>query len=259
MSAMTPAQAGAGDPERTLALLWRHALPGRGSGHGPQKGLTVDAVVAAAVSLADSDGMDAVSMRRVATALGSAPMTLYTYVPGREELVELMLDAAYREMPDADLARSGASWRDRVRALVEANRALYQRHPWLATVDTTRPALGPGGIGKYDRELAAFDGHGLDDVTMDAALAWTLAFVRDWARAALAAGRVQQATALTEQQWWDRAGPLLGQVLDPAEYPLAVRVGGAAGQAQGAAWDATRAFDFGVRRVLDGLAPLLDP
>jgi hypothetical protein len=93
---------------------------------------------------------------------------------------------------------------------------------------------------------------------MDAALAWTLAFVRDWARTATAAVTVREATALTEQQWWERAGPLLGEVLDPARFPLAVRVGAAAGQAQGAAWDSAHAFDFGVQRVLDGLAPLFE-
>ncbi len=254
---MTPARSGAGDPALTLALLWRHALPGDGSGHGPRKGLSVDAIVAGAIGLADAEGMDAVSMRRVATAIGSAPMTLYTYVPGRDELVELMLDEVYRAM----LGRNGDrhdTWRVEVRNVIDTNRELYERHPWLATVDTTRPALGPGAIAKYDRELSAFDGHGLDEVTMDAALSWTLAFVRDWARTAGAAVAVKESTALTEQQWWDRAGPLLGQVLDPAGYPLAVRVGGAAGQAQGAAWDAARAYDFGVHRVLDGLAPLFE-
>ena len=258
MSAMTPAQSGAGDPARTLALLWRHALPGEGSGHGPRKGLTVDAIVAAAIGLADEEGMDAVSMRRVATALGSAPMTLYTYVPGREELVDLMLDEVYRRMPAPTAPGAGGGWRQRVRDVLETNRALYEQHPWLAAVDTSRPALGPGAIAKYDRELAALDGNGLDDVTMDAALAWTLAFVRDWARASSGAARVQEASTLTEQQWWDRAGPTLERVLDPADYPLAVRVGAAAGRAQGAAWDAVHAYDFGVDRVLDGLAPLFE-
>ncbi len=255
---MAFAQTGAGDPARTVAALWRHALPGRGSGHGPQKGLTVDAVVTAAIALADAEGMDAVSMRRVATALGSAPMTLYTYVPGRDELVELMVDAVYSEVAVAHGGPAAVPWRERVREVIEANKNVYERHPWVATVDTTRPALGPGAISKYNRELAAFDGHGLDDVTMDAALAWTLAFVRDWSRTALAATRVRDATALNEQQWWDRVGPVLGLVLDGAQYPLAVRVGAAAGKAQGAAWEALQAYDFGLARVLDGLAPLLD-
>lgn len=251
---MTPARSGAADPARTLTLLWRGELPGSGSGRGPQQGLSLDAIVAAGIALADGEGMEAVTMRRVATALGSAPMTLYTYVPGRDELVELMLDEAYLQMPAG--AGRGRSWRTRVRAVIDANRDLHERHPWVAVVDTTRPPLGPGAIAKYERELSAFDGHGLDDVTMDAALAWTLAFVRDWARTAAAAEQVRRSTALTEQQWWDAAGPLLGRVLDPARYPLAARVGTSAGGEQGAAWDAVRAFDFGAERVLDGLAPL---
>lgn len=244
----------AGDPARTLRLLWRHSVPEPPSARGPRQGLSVDAVVDAAVALADREGLGAVTMRRVAQALGVAAMTLYTYVPGREELLDLMLDAVYAQMPD--VGGAGDDWRRQVRALAEANRLLLERHPWVAEVDTTRPALGPGAIGKYDRELRAFEGHGLDDVTMDAALAWVLAFVQGWARTALASARVQRETARTEEQWWAAAGPVLAQVMTPAAYPLAVRVGGAAGQAHAAAWEAGHAFDFGLERVLDGLAPL---
>jgi hypothetical protein len=183
-------------------------------------------------------------------------MTLYTYVPGRGELLDLMLDAVYAQMPES--RHEGGGWRDRVRALAEANRALFERHPWVAGVDTMRPGLGPGAVGKYDRELRAFDGRGLDDVTMDAALAWVLAFVQGWARTALAAVRIQRDSALTEEEWWADAAPILAQVMTPEAYPLAVRVGRAAGEAHGAAWEAGHAFDFGLERVLDGLAPLLE-
>lgn len=258
----------AGDPARTLRLLWRHALPESSSGRGPRQGLSVDAVVDAAVSIADREGLAAVTMRRVAQALGVAAMTLYTYVPGREELLDLMLDTVYARMPatedgQQDEQQDGQpdgqeDWRGLVRTLAMANRALFEQHPWLAGVDTARPALGPGAIGKYDRELRAFDGHGLDDVTMDAALAWVLGFVQGWARSALGAARVQQESARTEEQWWAAAGPVLSQVMTPEEFPLAVRVGGAAGEAHGAAWEADHAFEFGLERVLDGLAPLLE-
>jgi AcrR family transcriptional regulator len=256
MLPMRPPRSSSGDPARTLALLWRHALPEQAPVRGPRQGLTVDGVVEAAVDLADREGMESVTMRRVAAALGVAPMTLYTYVPGRDELVDLMLDEVYWRMRRP--AVEAGDWRQRVRGLVEANRSLHEEHPWAAVVDTTRPALGPGAIAKYDRELAAFDGHGLDEVTMDAALAWTLAFVRDWAHTRLAAARIQNETALTDQQWWASAGPLLNQVLDPTEFPLATRVGTVAGQTHGAAWEPGHAFEFGLARVLDGLAGLFD-
>jgi AcrR family transcriptional regulator len=84
-------------PQTTLDLLWR--VGGPTVRRGPRKALSVDAVVAAAIALADDEGLDAVTMRRIAQTLGVAPMTLYTYVPGKSELIELMLDALYADMP----------------------------------------------------------------------------------------------------------------------------------------------------------------
>src|SRR5260370_20348405 len=87
----------AGDPARTVALLWRDPAVVRR--HGPRQGLSIDAVVVAATQLADAEGLEEVTMRGVAKALGVAPMPLYTYVPGKAELLDLMLDAAYTGMP----------------------------------------------------------------------------------------------------------------------------------------------------------------
>src|SRR4029077_15957721 len=86
------ARTGAGDPARTLQLLWRD--PAAVPRHGPRQGLTVDQVVAAPPARADAEARDAVTMRRVAASLGVVPMTLYTYVPGKAELLDLMLDSA---------------------------------------------------------------------------------------------------------------------------------------------------------------------
>ncbi|WP_345216740.1 TetR/AcrR family transcriptional regulator [Georgenia halophila] len=252
---MTTPRAGSGDPARTIALLWRHALPTPSPRRGPRQGLDVDLLVERAVALADADGLEAVTMRKVASVAGTAPMTLYTYVPGRAELIDLMLDHLYARMPRADVA--GLPWRERVRTVADENRELLETHPWAASVSTTRPTLGPGATAKYDHELAALDGLGLDDVTMDAALDWVLAFVQGWARSAAAAAATRQDTAMDEEQWWATAGPLLERAMDPAAYPLASRVGTASGQAQGGAWDPGRAFEFGRERVLDGLTPLI--
>jgi hypothetical protein len=181
-------------------------------------------------------------------------MTLYTYVPGREELADLVVDAAYAAMPRRDT--TGLGWRERLTAVAEENRALYRDHPWAARVDPGRPVLGPGETAKYEHELAAFDElaalAGLDDVDRDAALTFLL--------------DVTRAAALTEQQaapagdgaaWWAARAPVLAQVLDPGRYPRAVRVGAAAGAAQQSARDPDRAWRFGLARVLDGLAALV--
>ncbi|MHA6796666.1 TetR/AcrR family transcriptional regulator [Pseudonocardia bannensis] len=244
----------AGDPDRTLALLWRDpsAVPRR----GPRQGLTIDAVVDAATRLADTEGLAAVTMRRVAQALAVAPMTLYTYVPGKAELLDLMLDAVYAAMPRTDT--SGRPWRERVTAVAEENRALFTAHPWAAMISTSRPPLGPGQMAKYEHELRALDGLGLSDVDLDAGLAHLLGFVRSHARDAADARATQHATGMDDEQWWSINEPLLARVLDESTYPTAVRVGAAAGSAHGSAWSPEHAWHFGLARVLDGLAALIE-
>lgn len=212
-------------------------------------------MVSAATTLADSEGLAAVTMRRVAQVLGVAPMTMYTYVPGKAELLDLMLDAAYAQMPRT--ATTGQPWRQRVTAVAEENRALFEAHPWAATVSTTRPPLGPGLMAKYEHELSALDGLGLDDIEMDAALTHLLSFVQSCARDATAARISQHDSAMDDEQWWAANAPLLAMVLDADAYPIAARVGAAAGAAYGSAYSPEHAYDFGLRRVLDGLAVLI--
>jgi AcrR family transcriptional regulator len=245
----------AGNPARTLALLWRDpsAVPRR----GPRRALEIDAIVAAAVALADEHGLAALTMRKVAERVGAGAMSLYTYVADRDELLDLMLDAVYAQMPRTDVADpADPSWRARVTAVAEENRAMYRAHPWAAEISTLRPPLGPGQTAKYEHELAAFDGCGLDDVTVDDCLAHVLGFVRANARDAQDA-RTRPGGG-TDEEWWSVAGPLLARVLDADLFPRAVRIGAAAGAAHGSAHDPDHAFDFGLRRVLDGLAVLID-
>lgn len=133
--------------------------PRNHAGSTDSKGLSVDDIVDTAISIADSRGLDAVTVRRVAQQLDVAPMTLYTYIPGKAELIDLMLDAAdaaYAAMRRS--APAGTGWRARAAAVTDDNRALYAAHPWAATVSTARPPLGPGKLAKYEHELQAFTG-----------------------------------------------------------------------------------------------------
>jgi len=240
------------DPARTLALLWRTAPPAT---RGPRRGLDLDAVVRAATALADAggaDGLARLTIRALATELGVAPMTIYTYVPGRDELADLVVDAVYAAMPRRDTA--GRPWRERLTAVAEENRALYRAHPWAARVDPRRPVLGPGETAKYEHELAAFDDlEDLDDVDRDAALTFLLDVTR---AAALPATGTDDGTS-DDAAWWAARAPVLAEVLDPERYPRATRVGAAAGAAQGSARDPDRAWRFGLERALDGLAAMI--
>lgn len=245
---------GTGDPARTMALLWRDRGPA-GPRPGPRAGLDVDRIVAAAVTLADAEGLAALSVRRVAAALGVAPMTLYTHVPGKGELTDLMVDAVTGELYPDGLPDGG--WRDRVTAVARANWDLHVRHPWLLEAGTGRPPLGPGVLARYEQELRAVDGLGLTELQMDLLVTLVDALVRGTVGGVGDKVRAQRASGVTEQQWWEATEPYVQQVFDPARYPTVARVGPVAGAQLQAAYDPAAAFAFGLARLLDGMAVLI--
>lgn len=245
-----PERTGTGDPVVTVPLLWR-----RGVKTG-RTGLTLDAVVEASIALADAEGLEALSMRKIADRLGVGAMTLYAYVPGRAELIDLMVDQAFGRIEYEEVPADIPSWRNAMEVVAAANWDLLLRHPWLTHIDTSRPPLGPGTIAKYDRELRPLASTGLDDIEVDQALGLVLQHVTSTARQAFATGEALQ-TQGSDSDWWDSAGPLLAALIDPEVYPYAVRVGDAAGQTYGAAADPERAYTFGLAAILDGIQALV--
>jgi len=245
---------GSGDPTRVLELLWGIAGP-RGR-RGPRPGLSVERIVRSAIGIADRDGLEAVTMRRLADSLGGRPMALYTYVPGKSDLLDLMLDAVYGDMPQAALLGDG--WRERLVEVARDNRALFELHPWAAAISTSRPPLGPGLMAKYEHELSALANAGLDDVETDAALTFLLDFVRSSALAAHDARATRRDTGMTDEEWWAANAPLLARIVDEDAYPTAARVGASAGAAHGGAYSPDHAWEFGLARVLDGLGVLIE-
>lgn len=245
----------AGDPARTLELLWRRPDTTR-TARGPRQRSSVDAVTVAAVEIADRDGLGAVTIRAVAAELGITPMSTYTYVPGKAELLDLMLDTVYSRMPRPALTEM--PWRERVSTVASLNREMFSTHPWVIHLSTTRPPLGPGMTAKYEHELSAFDGLGLTDLDMDAALTYLLGFVASVARIDVDTRAAEADSGMDDDTWWHRAGPLLAEVLDHKLFPLATRVGAVAGQTHGSAYSALHAYEFGLARVLDGLATIIE-
>ncbi|SNS50731.1 transcriptional regulator, TetR family [Geodermatophilus saharensis] len=242
-----------GDPARTMALLWR-SPDGAGRRPGPRPGLDVDRVVAAAVELADREGLAAVTVRRLAAELGVGAMTLYTHVPGKGELVALMHDAVlgelYPEPPAGD-------WRARLTAVARANWDLYVRHPWAASVGTGRPVLGPNLMRRYDLELAAVDGLGLSEVEMELVVTVVGGFVRGTVGGLHDKDAAERDSGLTEDEWWAATEPLVDRVFDAARFPTAARVGPVAGNELGG-YSPERTFEFGLARLLDGIAVLVE-
>ena len=240
-------------PHQLVDLLWRdHPAASGGRRRGPPSRLTTGAVVDAAIAIADRSGLEAVRIRELAGALGGSTMSIYTYVNSRADLLALMVDAAHAAMPRPDYGRS--AWRTRVRRVADANATLYRFRPWLLDITDDRVAVGPGTIAKYDHELHAFDGTGLDDVDRDAALTFVLDFVRAGAAAARRRAGTDDPSA-----FWRASAPRLGVYLDGTPFPLAGRVGEAAGERMQAAYSAAHAYRFGMRRVLAALSDLVDP
>ncbi|WP_439676665.1 TetR/AcrR family transcriptional regulator [Embleya sp. MST-111070] len=102
--------------------------------------LTPDRIAEVAVRIADAEGIEAVTMRRLATELGVAPMAAYRYVSGKDDLLELMVDRAYGELvaPNPD-----AGWRETLRGPAVGTRELVLRHPWLVRLPSARAAVAP--------------------------------------------------------------------------------------------------------------------
>ncbi|MFC4561735.1 TetR/AcrR family transcriptional regulator [Nocardiopsis mangrovi] len=252
---------GGGDPARGLALLWRaREAPSAG-----RTALTADRVVHAAIGIADTEGLAALSMRRVAESLGVGTMSLYTYVPGKSELTDAMLDTVYGEAlhdtpgapaPSGAGGRAGGpadGWRPRLERIARDDRALYLRHPWMVQIATGRPVLGPNETAKYDRELRAVEGIGLTEVEMDSVISLITGYVHGAVRGEVESARAARESGVSDAEWWSARAPLLSRLMDPDRYPTAARVGRAAAERHGAAHDPDHDFEFGLQRVLDGI------
>ena len=242
---------GSGDPQRSLELLWRTRQP---PSRGPKQRLDLDQIVKAAMDVADADGLGELSMRKVAEQLGVGTMSLYTYVPGKSELLDLMFDQA---LAGANEHVEG-TWRERLERIAHENWWRYHRHPWLLEITMVRPVLGPNVIARYDHELAAVDGIGLTDVEMDAVVSLLAGHVEGAARRALEAAHAERSTGQSDAEWWAARAPLLGELLEPELYPTAMRVGAAAGEEHNAAYAPEYSFEFGLRCILDGVQALVE-
>lgn len=248
--------AGRGDPIKTLQLMWgRVEAPKR----GPKSKVALADLVQAAVRLADAEGIDAVSTRRVAEAVGISPMSFYTHIPDKAVLLDLMLDAIAgpaegddREAP----AFAPADWRANVAFVAREYRAFYLRHPWALQVATHRPVLGPNTMRAYDYFLAAFDGLGLDEVEMDLSVTMVANYVHGAVRDLARSRMVKELTGMSDDQWWRTIAPFLA-TLDFSPYPVASRIGPVVGELYGLG-DPDRAFEFGLERMLDGLALMIE-
>ncbi|MGW8635719.1 TetR/AcrR family transcriptional regulator [Streptomyces sp. NPDC055793] len=234
---------GSGDIPRTLELLWDS---GPRPSRGPKPGLTLERIVEAAVEVADREGLGAVSMRRIATELGTGTMSLYRYVPGKSELLDLMLDRVQR--PSENPAEPGdGGWRSALHALGHATLALYRRHTWLLEVNQSRPILGPSALEGMERVLALIKPMGLTDPELLSVILLIDGYVVGAARTQVYAEEAERTSGLTDAQFWQAQEPMLVKAMTSGRYPV---LAGMSEDTFGPGFDH---FEFGLQRILDGL------
>jgi AcrR family transcriptional regulator len=240
------------DQARTLALLWgAHERVSR-------SGLTVHTIVRAGVEMADREGFEAVSMRRLAEVLEVGTMSLYTHVPGKAELTDLMIDSVYGRLYEdvTEPQRAPGGYRAGLRLVAERNKALYARHPWLLDVPLERPVLGPHACAKHEAELRVLDGIGLTDLEIDSIQTLLMMHVQGTSRAQVTERRAQQASGMTEMEWWAATIPLLERVMT-GKFPVAARVGKAAGIAIQPDSSPEHMYRFGLDVICETVAALV--
>jgi AcrR family transcriptional regulator len=229
--------------EQTEAAgLWDR--PRRGK-RGPEREFSFERIAATAMEIADAHGLAAVTMRPVAAALGTGPASLYRYVRTRDELIDLMVDAANGEIDCRGLP--SGDWLADLLDLARRSRIVHLRHPWLLeTAETPRP-IGPSAADYLECALAALAGTGVDTRTRLEAVGILNALVVMLTRAEFTAA--DREAAVRHERFFLR-------IAAGGEHPhlvAALEAGAVEPAVEPAGEDAEEQFDRVVTRVLRGL------
>jgi AcrR family transcriptional regulator len=231
-----------------VELLW--APKQQPSVRGPKPRTSLADVVAAAVAIADAEGLTALSMRKVANRLGVGAMSLYTYVPGRSELVELMIDRVYGDhaIPDADLP-----WRQRVEQWARETWRIYNAHPWLLDYNMARLPIGPSVLDVSEALYTALRDAGFtgaENVAIFNLINWQLLGA---ARSMISDADEARHTGVSAEAYWDSRASFWETYFDWNRYPTMAAIWEAGGFDDPAGWDFDRMLD----RLLTGIEQLV--
>ena len=209
--------------------------------------LTRERIVAAAIRVADAEGLAQLSMRRIATELGAAPMSLYRHVDGKDELLVSMMDSVLGEDPLP--SRPPKGWRPRLELSSRLQWQGFRRHPWLApALSITRPQLIPNGMRHTEWALRALDGSGLTIQEMMHVHITLFSHVRGLALNIEAEAQAEQDSGLTSDEWMQTQEHGFRAIADTGEFPLLNQLVDSELEL-----DLDQLFEFGLGRLLDGL------
>lgn len=234
-----------------LAIAWGQT---ERASRGPKAALSVDAIVAAAIEIADADGLAAVSMGKVAERLGYTPMSLYRHVPSKDDLLTLVQDAAIGEPPPT--AGDDPGWREALATWARAIAAAYRARPWVLDIPITGPPAMPHQIAWLERALAALAGTPLDDGERLSIALVLSAYSRSFAQLTTDLQQGIERRGVTGPEMTRQYGQMLGRLVTEARFPTvhaAIRHGlfDEAEEGEGDGVDVE--FEFGLQRILDGI------
>jgi AcrR family transcriptional regulator len=226
---------------------------------GPKPGLSLGRIVEAAVRVADTEGLDAVSMGRVAAELGTAPMSLYRHVSAKEELLTLMVDAAWGPGPDGPVPGGpvpGEGWRAGLARWAWALRTGARRHPWVVRIPLNGLPIMPNEVAWFENALACLADTGLSEARKASVIMLLAGYVRNLATTEADIEAAIRASGLTPSQWMASYPRMLTELTDPARFPALTRfIAAGVFEAEDGPDDE---FVFGLDRILDGVAVLIE-
>lgn len=234
------------DPLR-IELLWDLKEPAR---RGPKPTLTVGRIVQTAIEIADEEGLDALSMQRLAQELGVGTMTLYTYVPDKAALLEVMFDVAFRAVtPEL----GGGDWRSFVEQMAFGIMSAYQQHPWLLQIFVGGPPLGPSQLRSFEAALQALIDVPLSGAEKLEVVMSVSSFVRGAAHLSIGLGEHLKRSGMTDEQLEAEYAKGYARILEVEQFPETTELlSGLLGTPSESETDGT-GFEFGLCRLLDGI------
>lgn len=227
-------------------LLWDdRSLPTR----GPKAAFTPDDVVQVAMAIADEHGLAAVTMQAVSAQLGFTTMAIYRYFPSKETLIDAIVDAGLG-MPPARVARRGA-WRDAVTHWAHAKRTMLCDRPWLAELPFVAAPHGPNWLSWLEALAEPLAETGLPPAEIGQMISVVDGYTRGASDTSISLARAR-ARGISEQAWAAAVGADLGRAIGDARFTSFASI--LTASSDGHTRSMEESFDFGLQRVLDGIA-----
>ncbi|MET8006671.1 TetR/AcrR family transcriptional regulator [Nonomuraea glycinis] len=218
---------------------------------GPKPVYSRAQITEAAIRIADADGLEAATMRRIAAEIGAGAMSLYRYVPSRDNLVELMADQVMGEIDVTGMPSD--DWRADLTRYADGLRAMWLRHPWIATVQRSLPSFGPHQLLLIERLMGVLDAFVSIDENLGLVAILT-GYVEGTVREEISAAEEVRRSGLSEAEWMARSSPYIDQVVKSGDYPIFTKIVIEARQPHLSRDDQ---FRHGLQRVLDCVAAAL--